>query len=36
MEYLKKAQPEEEGTAQKVRDSVSEILSAVEKRASRL
>lgn len=31
MEYLKKAQPEEEGTVQKVRDAVSEILLAVEK-----
>ena len=31
MEYLKKAEPEEEGVAQQVKDSVSEILSAVEK-----
>ena len=31
MEYLKKAQPQEEGVTQKVRDAVSEILSAVEK-----
>jgi sulfopropanediol 3-dehydrogenase len=31
VEYLKKAKPEEEGVAQQVRDSVSEILSAVEK-----
>ena len=31
MEYLKKARPQEEGVTQKVRDAVSEILSAVEK-----
>ena len=31
MDYLKKAEPEEEGVAQQVKDSVSEILSAVEK-----
>src|SRR5919107_1320686 len=31
VEYLKKAQPEEEGATQKVRDAVSEVLSAVEK-----
>ena len=31
MEYLKKAQPQEESVTQKVRDAVSEILSAVEK-----
>ena len=31
MEYLKRAQPQEEGVTQKVRDAVSEILSAVEK-----
>jgi sulfopropanediol 3-dehydrogenase len=31
VEYLKKAEPEEEGVAQQVKDSVSEILSAVEK-----
>ncbi len=31
MEYLKKAEPEEEGVAQQVKDSVSEILSAVDK-----
>jgi sulfopropanediol 3-dehydrogenase len=31
VEYLKKAQPQEEGVTQKVRDAVSEILSAVEK-----
>jgi len=31
VEYLKRAQPQEEGVTQKVRDAVSEILSAVEK-----
>ena len=31
VEYLKKARPQEEGVTQKVRDAVSEILSAVEK-----
>jgi predicted ATPase len=31
VEYLRKARPQEEGVAQKVRDAVSEILSAVEK-----
>ena len=31
MEYLRKARPQGEGVAQKVRDAVSEILSAVEK-----
>jgi len=31
VEYLKKAQPQEEGVTQKVRDAVSEILLAVEK-----
>jgi histidinol dehydrogenase len=31
VEYLKKAQPQEEGVTQSVRDAVSEILSAVEK-----
>jgi sulfopropanediol 3-dehydrogenase len=31
VEYLKKAQPQEEGVTQRVRDAVSEILSAVEK-----
>jgi sulfopropanediol 3-dehydrogenase len=31
VEYLKRARPQEEGVTQKVRDAVSEILSAVEK-----
>jgi Histidinol dehydrogenase len=31
VEYLKKTQPQEEGVTQKIRDAVSEILSAVEK-----
>jgi sulfopropanediol 3-dehydrogenase len=31
VEYLRRAQPQEEGVTQKVRDAVSEILSAVEK-----
>jgi sulfopropanediol 3-dehydrogenase len=31
VEYLKRAQPQEEGVTQKVKDAVSEILSAVEK-----
>src|SRR5919199_3286942 len=31
VEYLKKAPPEEEGATQKVRDAVSEVLSAIER-----